>query len=76
MMKVFRLLSPEESLARDLDSLTRRLRQIAQDPTIDYRTARARSLCELALISVSAYETRPRAKAALNRLMKALNEIS
>jgi hypothetical protein len=67
--------SQEEILAADLDKLTRRLRQIAQDTSIDYPHARARSLCELALISVSAYETRPKARKALNRLMAALSQI-
>ena len=67
--------SQEEFLARDLDRLTRHLRQIAKDTSIDYPGSRARSLCECAIISLWAHETRPTAKAALNRLMKALELI-
>jgi hypothetical protein len=76
MHDIIRIPTQEEFLARDLDRLTRRLQAIAKDSSIDYPGARARSLCECAIISLWAHETRPTAKAALNRLMRALESVT
>ena len=65
-----------EQLARDLDSITARLVEIAADKTLSYPRARAETLCELALIHVWSHETRPVAREALNRLMNALEKIT
>ena len=68
------ILSQEAFLVQDLDRLTARLGEIVKTGA-DHPTERAREMCHIALVSIWAHTTEPTTKAALNRLMEALNMI-